>query len=78
MKDEGDIPNVEDRIIDGLTSFRDALSNKEHITTTTLTGRDAERFLQIIESDAEPNQKLTEAAKRYKDAIENGYARILP
>jgi len=39
---------------------------------TTLSGRDAIRFLQIIESDAEPNQKLTEAAKRYKDAIENG------
>ena len=72
MEEENNIPSVEDRVINGLTSFRDALANQEDISTTTLTGRDAERFIEIIESDAEPNQKLTEAAKRYKDAIENG------
>lgn len=34
--------------------------------TTVLTLRDMERFVEVIESDAEPNEALKRAAQRYK------------
>src|SRR5205814_1206614 len=37
--------------------------------TTVLTGADAEAFVKILESDAEPNDALKRAAERYKHSV---------
>lgn len=59
MKEEKDITSVEDRIINGLTAFRDAVKPK------MLSNRDKKTFLELIKQD-KPNDALNKAAKRYK------------
>lgn len=59
MKEEKDIPSVEDRIISGLTAFRDAVKPK------VLSNRDKKTFLELVKND-NPNDDLKKAAKRYK------------
>jgi uncharacterized protein (DUF1778 family) len=38
----------------------------EEATVTTLSARDREAFLRLVEADAEPNPALKHAAARYK------------
>ena len=57
MKEE--IPSVEERVIEGLTQFRDAIKPK------VLSNRDKKAFLELIKDD-KANEALQKAAKRYK------------
>ena len=56
---EEDVPSVEDRIINGLTAFRELVKPK------VLSNRDKKIFLEMLKQD-EPNDNLKKAVKRYK------------
>lgn len=39
----------------------------ERETQTELTEKDARRFLEILTADAEPNERMRDAARRFKE-----------
>ncbi|CAN5346586.1 hypothetical protein BH20ACI2_BH20ACI2_12260 [soil metagenome] len=41
----------------------------EHEYTTTLTNRDRDRLMQLLDQDSEPSAELREAARIHKDLI---------
>lgn len=71
MQENEEIPSVEDRIIAGLSHFRDVLKNKSS-DATVLKQKDYERLVDLIENPPEPTDKLIEACQRYKKAIADG------
>ena len=46
------------------------MNKKERPVETRLSARDAKRFLEMLESNTEPNEALEKAFERYKEMIE--------
>lgn len=69
--------NVEGRTVTDFavaTLIKAAHETIERSTLTTLSTRDAEAFLRVLDTDAAPNAALKAAAKRYKSQIDRGRA----